>query len=311
MISWTLSRVAHALLVLVGVASVVFVLLRVLPGDPVELMAGESATPVDREAMAAALGLDKPLPRQWLEYVASLARGDLGRSLYSGREVTADIIESFPSTIMLAVCAMAVAVALAMPLGIIAALRANSALGAAASAFSLLGVAIPNFWLGPLLILVFSYHLGWLPVSGSGQPWSWVLPAFTLGTGMAAIQTGMLRQSLLEQMRGDCVLAAMARGLSRGQAVLRHALRLALLPVVTVLGLQIGALLTGVVVTERIFAWPGIGSLLVDAIYARDYPVVQGCVLLICVLYVTVNLLTDLAYRCLDPRIRLAGDTAS
>ena len=311
MISWMLSRVAHALLVLVGVASVVFVLLRVLPGDPVELMAGESATPVDREAMASALGLDQPLPQQWLEYVSALARGDLGRSLYSGREVSSDIIERFPGTITLAACAMAVAMALAMPLGIIAALRAKSALGTAATTFSLLGVAIPNFWLGPLLILVFSYHLGWLPVAGSGQPWSWVLPAFTLGTGMAAIQTGMLRQSLLEQMRSDCLLAAMARGLSRRQAVLRHALRLALLPVVTVLGLQIGALLTGVVVTERIFAWPGLGSLLVDSIYARDYPVVQGCVLLICVLYVTVNLLTDAAYRCLDPRIRLAGDTAS
>ena len=308
MIAWILSRLAHTIMVLAGLTTLVFILLRVLPGDPVELMAGELATPVERETMAEAMGLNKPLSRQWLEYVTALAHGDLGNSLHSGRPVREDIARKLPATIMLGIYAMAVAIALAMPIGIIGALRANSMTGHIVTGFSLLGVAIPNFWLGPLLILVFSYHLGWFPVSGSEQAWSWVLPAVTLGTGMAAIQAGLLRQSLVEQMGSTCLLAAMARGLSYRQAVLRHILRLAMLPVVTVLGLQLGALLTGVIVTERIFAWPGLGSLLIEAISARDYPVVQGCVLLMSVIYVVVNMLTDIVYRCLDPRIRLSAE---
>ncbi|MGV0005057.1 MAG: ABC transporter permease [Candidatus Porifericomitaceae bacterium WSBS_2022_MAG_OTU9] len=309
MIYWLLARLIHTVLVLVGVASLVFVLMRMLPGDPVELMAGESANVLEREAMFVAMGLDKPLPQQWLEYVAALAQGDFGHSLYSGRPVLDDIAERLPATIALAVCAMAVAMAVAVPLGIMAALKARSVVGHAATAFSLLGVAIPNFWLGPMLILCFSYHLWWFPVSGYDEPLAWVLPALTLGMGMAAIQTGMLRQSLLEQLQSDYLLAARARGLSVLQGVLRHALRIALLPVLTVFGLQLGALLTGVVVTERIFAWPGLGSLLVNAISARDYPVVQGCVMLISLLYIVVNMMTDIGYRYFDPRIGLYRDT--
>ncbi len=300
-------RLAGAAGVLLGVACLVFLLLHLVPGDPVEAMLGESATAADREALRRSLGLDRPLPEQLAAWLWGLARLDLGASLYDGRPVAAVLAERLPATLELAAAALAVAVLVALPLGVLAAVRRGGAWDAGATALALLGVSVPNFWLGPLLILLFAIGLGWLPVSGREGPASVVLPALTLGTALAAVLARMVRASLLETLQEEHVRTARAKGLPEAVVVLRHALRPALLPVVTVLGLQLGTLLGGAVVTEVVFAWPGLGSLTIEAIQRRDYPVVQGCVLLIAAGYVLANALTDLLYGWLDPRVREGG----
>lgn len=282
-----------------------FLLIHLVPGDPVEVMLGENAQVADREALRAALGLDQPLLLQWLHFMAQLLQLDFGTSLYSKRAITAILLERIPATAVLAVASLFVAVLLAFPLGIVAALNRGRGWDTAAMTFSMLGVSIPNFWLGPLLILVFSIGLGWFPVSGYSGPSSLVLPALTLGSAMAALLSRMVRASLLEVLHEDYMRAAAARGLSPLTVILRHGLPNAMLPIITVLGLQLGALLAGAVITETIFSWPGIGQLMIDAIQKRDYPVVQACVLLISLTYVLINLVTDLAYAWLDPRVRL------
>ena len=297
-------RLAAALGIVVGVALLTSLLIRLVPGDPVELMLGESAAAGDRAALRASLGLDRPAPEQVLAQLDRLARLDLGESLYSRRPVSTLIAERLPATAELALAALAVAAAVAVPLGILAARRRGGLADGAAMGLALLGLSVPSFWLGPLLILLFSVVLGWAPVSGREGVASLVLPALTLGTGMAAVLARMLRSSLLETLSEDYVRTARAKGLGEGAVVWRHALRNAALPVVTVFGMQAGALLSGAVITETVFAWPGIGSLLVEAIQRRDFPVVQGCVLLISTTYVAVNALTDLAYAWLDPRVR-------
>ncbi len=305
--AYLLRRLVGALGVVMGVALLTSVLIHLVPGDPVELMLGESATAGDRTALRSTLGLDQPLHRQLVTQAGRLARLDLGESLYSRRPVSEVIAERVPATVELAVAALAVAVALALPLGVLAARRRGGLADSAAMAVALLGLSIPSFWLGPLLILLFSLVLGWTPVSGREGLASLVLPALTLGTGMAAVLARMLRSSLLETLSEDYIRTARAKGLSPGAVLRRHALRNAALPVVTVFGMQAGALLAGAVITETVFAWPGIGSLLVEAIQRRDFPVVQGCVLLISTTYVLVNAGTDLAYAWLDPRVRVAG----
>jgi peptide/nickel transport system permease protein len=305
--AYLLRRLVGALGVVMGVALLTSVLIHLVPGDPVELMLGESATAGDRTALRSTLGLDQPLHRQLVTQAGRLARLDLGESLYSRRPVSEVIAERVPATVELAVAALAVAVALALPLGVLAARRRGGLADSAAMAVALLGLSIPSFWLGPLLILLFSLVLGWTPVSGREGLVSLVLPALTLGTGMAAVLARMLRSSLLETLSEDYIRTARAKGLSPGAVLRRHALRNAALPVVTVFGMQAGALLAGAVITETVFAWPGIGSLLVEAIQRRDFPVVQGCVLLISTTYVLVNAGTDLAYAWLDPRVRVAG----
>lgn len=297
-------RLAAALGTVVGVALLTSLLIRLVPGDPVELMLGESAAAGDRAALRASLGLDRPAPEQVLAQLDRLARLDLGESLYSRRPVSTLIAERLPATAELALAALAVAAAVAVPLGIVAARRRGGLADGAAMGLALLGLSVPSFWLGPLLILLFSVVLGWTPVSGREGLASLVLPALTLGTGMAAVLARMLRSSLLETLSEDYVRTARAKGLGEGAVIWRHALRNAALPVVTVFGMQAGALLAGAVITETVFAWPGIGSLLVEAIQRRDFPVVQGCVLLISTTYVAVNALTDLAYAWLDPRVR-------
>jgi peptide/nickel transport system permease protein len=304
--AFLLRRLAAALGVVLAVALLTSVLIHLVPGDPVELMLGESATAGDRAALRASLGLDRPPAEQVLAQLARLARLDLGESLHSRRPVAQLVAERLPATLELAAAALAVAVALALPLGVLAARRRGGAADGAAMGLALLGLSVPSFWLGPLLILVFSVVLGWTPVSGREGLSSLVLPALTLGTGMAAVLARMLRGSLLETLSEDYVRTARAKGVPEGTVVRRHALRNAALPVVTVFGMQAGALLAGAVITETVFAWPGIGSLLVEAIQRRDYPVVQGCVLLISTGYVLVNALTDLAYAWLDPRVRVA-----
>ena len=297
-------RLGAAALVVLGVCTLVFLLIHLVPGDPVEAMLGEGARPADRAALTAALGLDRPLGEQYLSYLARLSRLDLGQSFVYQRPVADLLAERLPATLTLAAVALGLALLLAVPLGVLAACRRGLALDGAAMGFSLLGSSIPNFWLGPLLILVFSLWLGWTPVSGREGPASLILPALTLGTSLAAILARMVRSSVLEVLGEDYIRTARAKGLSPAAVLWGHALRNAWLPVLTLVGLQLGGLLGGAVITETVFAWPGVGSLLVEAIQGRDYPVVQGCVLLISLAYVLVNTGTDLVYAWVDPRIR-------
>lgn len=304
MTAYVLRRVALTVPVLLGVATLVFALIHLVPGDPAQAMLGETAPAADLEELRARLGLDRPLLEQYGQFLGGLVRGDLGVSFRYGTPVTAEIASRLPRTAELALAAMLVAVVVAIPLGIVGALNRGRALDQAAMTFSLIGISMPNFWLGPLLALVFAVQLGWLPVSGTGSIWHLVLPAVTLGTALAAILARMTRASLIDELRELYVVAARARGLSRARVVGRHALRNSLIPVVTILGLQLGAVLTGTIITETIFAWPGVGRLLIQAISFRDYPLVQGCILFIAVTYVSMNLVVDLMYGWLDPRIR-------
>jgi ABC-type dipeptide/oligopeptide/nickel transport system permease component len=297
-------RLVLTIPVLVGVATLVFSLIHMIPGDPAQAMLGEAAPQADVEELRHRLGLDRPLLEQYGIFLQGMMKGDLGTSLRTGQPVTEQIVERMPATFELAAAAMVVAVAFAMPLGIIAAVRRGTAIDHAAMTVSLAGVSVPNFWLGPLLAIIFAVELGWLPVSGRGTWAHLVLPAVSLGAALAAILARMTRATMLEELREQYVQAARARGVSQVRAVLRHALRNSLIPVVTLLGLQFGAVLTGAVITETIFAWPGIGRLLIQSIGFRDYPLVQGCILLIALTYVGVNLLTDMLYGVLDPRIR-------
>lgn len=300
------SRISSAVLVVFGVCTLVFLLIHLVPGDPVEAMLGESARPADRQALRAALGLDRPLAEQYLQYLGDLAHLDFGQSFQFRRPVADLLSERIPPTLELAGAALALALVLAVPLGVVSARNRGKALDSGAMAFSLLGISIPNFWLGPLLILVFSLWLGWTPVSGRDGLMSLILPAVTLGTGLAAVLARMVRSSVLEVLGEDYVRTARAKGLSETAVMWRHALRNAWLPVLTLVGLQLGGLLGGAVITETVFAWPGVGSLLVEAIQNRDYPVVQASVLLVSLTYVFVNTLTDLVYAWVDPRIRVA-----
>ena len=304
MLRFLARRVALTIPVLLGVATLVFSLIHLIPGDPAQAMLGESASREDVAELRSRLGLDRPLLEQYGTFLRDAIRGDLGRSLRTSQPVTSAILERMPATIELAAAAMLVAVGVAIPLGIAAAVWRGTSLDHAATTVSLLGISIPNFWLGPLLAIVFSIELGWLPVSGRGTWANLVLPAVSLGAALAAILARMTRATLLEELREPYVIAARARGASRVRAVVRHAFRNSLIPVITLIGLQFGAVLTGAVITETIFSWPGIGRLLIQSIGFRDYPLVQGCILLIAVTYVAMNLVTDLLYGLVDPRIR-------
>jgi peptide/nickel transport system permease protein len=305
MLRYLVRRLLLTVPVLLGVATLVFALIHFIPGDPAQAMLGEGASQQDIEQLRARLGLDRPLVVQYGAFLAGMAHGDLGVSLRNDQPVAAQILQRMPATAELAVAAMAVAVLFALPLGIVAAVWRGTAIDVAATTLSLVGISIPNFWLGPLMAMIFAVQLGWLPVGGSGTLAHLVLPAVTLGAALAAMLARMTRASLLEELGEPYVLAARAKGVSRARAVLHHAFRNSLIPIVTILGLQFGVVLTGAVITETIFAWPGIGRLLIQSIGFRDYPTVQGCVLLIAVAYVGVNLMTDLTYGFLDPRIRV------
>lgn len=304
MLRFTVRRLLLTIPVLLGVATLVFALLHLVPGDPAQVMLGEAAAQSDVDELRTKLGLDRPFATQYLQFIAGVAQGDFGTSFRYGTPVFSEIAQRLPNTLELALAAMSVAMLIAIPLGILGALYRGRAIDQAAMTVSLLGISMPNFWLGPLLAILFAVGLGWLPVSGTGDWRHLVLPAVTLGAALAAILARMTRASLIEELRELYVLAAQARGLSYSRAVLRHALRNSLIPVVTILGLQFGAVLTGTIITETIFSWPGVGRLLIQAINFRDYPLVQGCILFIATTYVLVNLLVDLAYGWLDPRIR-------
>lgn len=304
-----LSRLFSAFVVVLGVSTLVFLLIHLVPGDPVEVMLGESAQPADREALRVALGLDLPIHVQYGHYLNGLLHLDLGTSLHSKRPVFDMLAERIPATVELALASLAIALLIALPLGIIAAVKRDTPWDVGATGFALLGVSIPNFWMGPILILVFALGLGWFPVSGRDAPGSLVLPALTLGTAMAAILSRMIRSTLLEVLGEDFIRTARAKGLRPLRVIVGHGMRNALLPVITLLGLQLGTLLGGAVITETVFSWPGVGMLTIDAIQSRDYPIVQASVLLISLTYVVVNTLTDIVYAWVDPRVRL-GDGA-
>ncbi|MGA1876339.1 MAG: nickel ABC transporter permease [bacterium] len=301
---YILKRIFWLFPVVLGVITLVFLLIHLIPGDPVDIMLGENARSLDKQILHHELGLDKPLLNQYVDFLKKIGRGNLGKSLHSQQPVLAIILEKYPATLELMLAAILVALAISLPLGILSALKQYSFMDHASLFLSLLGISMPHFWLGPILILLFSIKLGWLPVSGRGGPSHVILPAITLGTAMAAILTRMVRSSLLEVLEDDYITTAKSKGLSFKRVILKHALKNAFIPVLTVVSLQIGALLTGSIITEMIFAWPGLGRLTIQAIYTRDYPLVQGCVLIISISYVVVNLLTDLAYTVIDPRIR-------
>ena len=301
---YLVQRLAWSLPLLWGVLTLVFFLIHLIPGDPVDMMLGEQAVTADREQLRASLGLDQPIGTQYGQFMLRTVRGDLGASFRYRRPVLELIAERLPATVELMLGAMAIALLTALPLGMIAALHAGRWPDTVAGVFSVLGVATPNFWLGPLLILLFSIQLDWLPVSERGTLGHLVLPALTLGTALAALLARMTRSALVDVLGEDYIRTARAKGLGRRTVVAVHAMRNALIPVLTVVGLQIGVLLSGAIITESIFDWPGLGTLLLEAIFNRDYPLMQGCILVIALGYLAVNLLTDLAYGWADPRIR-------
>ncbi|HPQ80874.1 MAG TPA: ABC transporter permease [bacterium] len=305
MLNYVLKRALMALPVMLAAATLVFLLIHSIPGDPVDLILGEQAMQVDREELSQELGLDRPLFSQYGAFLAGLSSGDWGRSLFDNRPVLSHIREHAGATIVLAVCAMFVAVAIAIPAGVFAAVRKGGFLDQAAMVASLVGISVPNFWLGPVLILVFAVELGWLPISGRESWASLILPAFTLGFGLSAMLSRLTRASMIDELGRGYVTTARAKGLSERAVILKHAFRNALNPVITIVGLEVGSLLAGAIITERIFNWPGIGSLLMDSINRRDYPLVQGCILVIAFAYVVVNAVTDCVYRFVDPRVKI------
>ena len=330
-----LERVLATIPIALGVAIAVFIFMRLMPGDPVDIMIGEAGgvTQEEIDALKAELGLDKSLPVQLGTYLTGLLRGDLGYSIPSSRPVAEVILEALPATIELALYSLLFALVVAVPIGVVSALRQRSVIDRTSMAASFLGISMPAFWLGILGIIVFSLHLGWLPTSGritygfepetitglftvdalltGNMPALWdalkhlVLPAATLGAGVAAVVARVVRSSMLEVLRADYVLFARAKGVAERAVTIRHALRNALIPTVTVVGLQVGTLLGGNMIVETIFGWPGLGRVVVDAIFSRDYPLVQGAVMVYALTFVAVNLATDVLYTYLNPKMTL------
>jgi len=301
-----IQRFASLLTVIFGVLLLTFLLIHLVPGDPVDVMLGESANMADRAALRADLGLNQPLIQQFGHYVAKLMQGDLGQSIHTHTPIIELIKERYPATLKLALLSLLIGIVIGVPLGVFAALKAGHWQDFVVTIVSVRLSAMPAFWLGPVLMLIFAVWLGWLPVSGMDTGTSIILPAITLGFGLSAILTRMTRTSLLEVLNDDYIRTARAKGLSEQAVILHHALRAALLPIITIVGLQMGSLLAGTVITETIFSWDGIGRLLVESIEKRDYPVTQACVLIVALSYVLVNLFTDILYRRADPRVRHA-----
>jgi peptide/nickel transport system permease protein len=305
MIRHFLQRLLYTLPALWLILTMVFLMIHIVPGDPALQMLGQDARVEDLAQLRHTLGLDQPLGVQYVRYLKGLARGDWGQSMRYAAPVRPIVLERFPATLELSLAALAVCIAIAIPAGVFSARHRGSRADRATSFFTLLGLSVPNFALGPILILVFSIEIGWLPVSGRGGIGHLILPAATLGAALAAILTRMVHGSMIEELSSDYVRTARAKGITETAVLFRHAFPNALIPVITIVGLQFGSLLAGTIVTETIFSWPGIGRLAVQAISARDYPLLQGCILIIALSYVGVNLLTDLVYAVVDPRVRL------
>jgi peptide/nickel transport system permease protein len=299
-----LRRVAAVIPVAFGVVTLTFLIIHLVPGDPVIAMLGDTAPQADIAGMRHQLGLDRPVAQQFVSFVGGLATGDLGESIAFRRPVTRLIAERFPATLELAGAGMLVALLIAFPLGLIAGAKPGGVGDIASMGFAIGGISIPHIYLGPLLMIMFSLDLRWLPLTGRGGLAHLVLPAITLGLALAAILARMLRQSLVSVRESDYMRTALSKGLTRRAALIRHGLRNSLTSVVTLIGLQIGGLLSGALITEIIFSWPGLGRLLISAIGLRDYPLVEGCVLTFAMTYVLINLFTDLVYAFIDPRVR-------
>ena len=302
--NYILRRVLYLFPTVFGVISVVFLLIHLIPGDPVEIMLGESAMSAQKEELRRELNLDKPIPVQYGIYLKNLLAGNLGRSIYSKEPVIKIILERFPATLQLAFAALVISLLVAIPIGIIAAAKQYSLFDSGTMFFSMIAVSMPNFWLGPILILIFAYHMDIFPISGRSSLLSIILPAMTLGLSMSAILSRMIRSCMLDVIREEYIKTAMAKGLGKVKVLSKHAFRNALIPVVTLVGIQSGNLLGGSIITEKIFSWPGVGQEIIEAISKRDYPLVQGCVLLISLTYVLVNLVTDIMYKLVDPRVK-------
>jgi peptide/nickel transport system permease protein len=299
-----LRRLLLTIPVLFGVVTLVFSFIHLIPGDPVQIMLGEGAQAADVEQLRQRLGLDQPVLVQYGKYLKDLLKGDMGVSFRFGEPVRGIILSRYPATMQLAFFSLIVGMLIAIPAGVAAATRPGTWLDRAITLATLLGISLPNFASGPIAIIVFSILLGWLPVSGRASPAHYVLPAATLGASLSAILTRMVRAGMIEELQEEYVKTARAKGLPESRVLLKHALKNCLIPVVTVIGLQFGTLLAGAIITETIFSWPGIGRLTIQAINSRDYPLVQGCILMIACTYVFVNLVTDLLYGFLDPRIK-------
>ncbi len=304
MYRYIIRRLLLLIPVMLGVSFIVFSIMFFTPGDPAKIMLGERAPEAEVAALRTQMGLDDPFLVQFFNFVRNAVQGDFGRSLLTRRPVAEELFSRFPATIQLAATAVFIAVAIGIPVGIISAIRQYSFFDGAAMTLALVGVSMPNFWQGLMMILLFSVYLGWLPSSGIGTFWHLLMPAITLGTSSAALITRMTRSSMLEVIRQDYIRTARAKGLDERVVINRHALKNALIPVITVIGLQFGALLGGAVLTETVFAWPGVGRLMVDAIRQKDFPMVQAGVLLLAVAFSVVNLVVDILYAYIDPRIK-------
>jgi len=301
---YTIRRFLELIPVILSVTVIVFLLLHLIPGDPAEILAGEEATIEDIRAIRSQLGLDKPLIVQYITYMKNAFRGDLGRSMRTRRPVLREITDRYFNTILLAACSVVVMVLLGITTGILSAIKQYSWLDNISMIVALFGVSMPVFWLGLMLMLLFSVYLGMFPTTGIGTFKHLVLPSVTLGASATAVVARLTRSSMLEVIRQDYIRTARAKGLNEFLVIMRHALKNALIPVVTIVFLRFGVLLGGAVLTETVFAWPGIGWLMIDSIWARDYPVVQGCILMVAISFVLINLFTDLLYAFIDPRIR-------
>lgn len=306
MLAYLLKRLVSTIPVLIGVSILVFSMARLVPGDPIDIMFANQAppSPEQRENLRRSMGLDKPIHLQYLNFMTNLARGDMGQSFRSRRPVTEEIRNRLPNTIKLTVASLAVAATIGILAGIIAAVFKNTWIDFVSMFVAILGVSIPGFWLGLMVMMLFSVRLGWFPVAGADTWKHLVLPAVTLGVLASAVLARMTRSSMLEVLNQEYVRTARAKGLRETIVVLRHALRNALIPIITILGLQVGGLLSGAFVIEAVFAYPGIGMLAVNALANRDFPLIQGIVLLVATIYVLVNLFVDLLYGFFDPRVR-------
>jgi peptide/nickel transport system permease protein len=319
MLAFVLQRIAQAIPVVLLSTVAVFLLMRLIPGDPAQILAGPDATPEVVAAIRQDMGLDRPLPVQYFYWLSRVARGDLGNSILSKLPISGLLAQRVPATLELAAAAMLLTLLIALPTGIFAAIRPGSAVDWLISSLNGIAIAVPGFWLGILGIILFALVLGWLPPGGRGEFGRdpvlalkfLILPAFTLALASAASVSRLVKSSMLEVLYEDYISTARAKGLAAAQVIVRHALRNALVPVITVLGLQFGRLLGGAVITESVFAWPGVGRMILDAIGNRDYLVVQAALLLLVMMYIVVNLITDIAYGFLDPRIRVGGRAAS
>lgn len=306
MLAYVLKRLGHTFLVIIGISIISFVFLQ-LSGDPVGLMLPQDATSQQIEELRQKLGLDDPVVVQYLRFVGDTLQGDLGRSLFSNEPVAGLILERLPATVELAFFSMVFALLIALPIGIVSALKRGTFIDTASMIFALFGLSMPHFWLGIMMIMLFSVQLGWLPTSGRGSFSQIIMPAAAMGISMIALFARLTRSTMLEVLGQDYVRTARAKGLPEFFVIGKHALKNAMIPLITMIGMEFGLLLGGAVIIETVFAWPGVGRLIVQAITDRDYPVVQGAVMMLAMIFVAVNLLVDLAYGWLDPNISLRG----